>query len=65
MNKELEHEVNEEIFKKRLGVEINSTKPNHRIFSKNAENHRPIILRLANFSDKNKILTSCFELKGT
>ncbi|KAH9384416.1 hypothetical protein HPB48_026423 [Haemaphysalis longicornis] len=64
-SEELERKVNEEIFKKILGVEVNSIERIHRIGLKHAERHRPIILRFFNYVDKTKVMSSCFKLKGT
>lgn len=62
---ELERKVNEEIFKKILGVEKNSIERIHRIGPKHAQRHRPIILRFFNYVDKAKVMSSCFKLRGT
>ncbi|XP_077523665.1 uncharacterized protein LOC144134690 [Amblyomma americanum] len=62
---ELERKVNEEIFKKILGVEVNSIERIHRIGLKHAQRHRPIILRFFNYVDKTKVMSSCFKLKDT
>ncbi|KAH9359721.1 hypothetical protein HPB48_011077 [Haemaphysalis longicornis] len=64
-SEKLERKVNEEIFKKILGVEVNSIERIHRIGLKHAERHRPIILRFFNYVDKTKVMSSCFKLKGT
>lgn len=57
--------VNGDIFRKILGVEINSIERMHRIGQRNAERPRPVILKLCNYVDKTKVLSSCFKLKGT
>lgn len=37
----------------------------HRIGQRNAERPRPVILKLYNYVDKTKVLSSCFKLKRT
>lgn len=61
----LEAKVRDDIFKKILGIEIDSIERVHRIGRKQSQRTRPVIIRLFNFAEKTKILSSCFKLKNT
>ncbi|XP_070386896.1 uncharacterized protein [Dermacentor albipictus] len=58
--KTLEEEVRDSLFRKILGIEVNSIERLHKIGTKQSQRTRPVIIRLFNFAEKNKILSSCF-----
>ncbi|XP_049275858.1 uncharacterized protein LOC119406243 [Rhipicephalus sanguineus] len=57
--------VNDEIFSSTLKVNITSIERIHRIGKKNSGKTRPVILRLADYRDKMKVLQRCSRLKDT
>lgn len=64
-NKSLQDRVQQQVFKDLLGVEVNSIERIHRVGFKRAGKHRPIMLRLFDYSEKTTIMSACFKLKGT
>ncbi|XP_075742505.1 protein partner of snf isoform X2 [Rhipicephalus microplus] len=62
--KSLEAIVKQEVFQKVLGIEVKSLERIHRVGKYHKERHRPIILRLYDFAEKNRILSCCSKLKG-
>lgn len=61
----LERKVKKEIFKDILGVDVLSIERIHRVGYPQRERQRPVVLRLNNFVEKNKILSRCQKLRGT
>ncbi|XP_077538693.1 uncharacterized protein LOC144151497 [Haemaphysalis longicornis] len=57
--------VNDDIFGKLLGSKCSSIGRIHRLGKKIPERDRPVILKVADFRDKAKILKNCRNLKGT
>lgn len=61
----LENKIKEGIFKDTLDLEVKSIERIHRIGNRYGQRPRPIILRLFDYREKNKILSCCNKLKGT
>lgn len=61
----LEKKVKDDILKQTLGIEVKTIERIHRIGNHRTSQGRPIILRLFDYSEKNKILSCCYKLKGT
>nr|XP_054924218.1 uncharacterized protein LOC126526716 [Dermacentor andersoni] len=61
----LENKIKEGIFKDILALEVKSIERIHRIGNRYGQRPRPIILRLFDCREKNKILSCCNKLKGT
>lgn len=64
-NKSLQDRVKQDIFKELLDIEVNSIERIHRVGYKHAGKCRPVMLRLFDFSEKARIMSSCSKLKGT
>lgn len=64
-SKSLEQKVKKGIFKDILGIDVASIERIHRVGYPQSERQRPVVLRLYNFAEKNKILSCCNKLKGS